>query len=730
MTINSETRVAGPFDGNDSTVSFPFTFKVFDSDEVRVVAETGAIETDLELGTDYTVVLNADQNAAPGGSVVLAAPLPTGTRLTLTSALEMLQPVDLTNQGGFYPRVINSALDRLTILLQQLASVVSRTLKFPLSDGPVGDLPGRSARAGTVLAFDEATGEPVAGPDISSVNGVAGALVAINTVSNNIVDVNTVADNIADLSNFSGVYYGPSATDPTTRRDGSPLQVGDLYFNTFTDALRTYNGTAWRESVSGVVTVQNLSGDGVRTQFPLNYAPESEVITHVFIGGAYQQKNTYELGGANGNVLIFNEAPAAGTDNIEVVVSSLTPSDDKLRQELAEPTGGATLIATPSGGVVADVFSEDAQKGSALIPYRSSAATPSSQTIKDKLDQFELPADSLGGKAGAVLRVLEGNWPAATGSGGRSYFFNPDSVDTAAFSKNSVVVLGGRGPSYLVTVGANAELAFHGGGGDTLLDHLAGTVCGGAHHKMTKNNAATPTGSHGFIGGGSYQEVYGDYAVVVGGTLNKNHAIKATIVGGDSNRIGNITDQSVGRNGFIGGGYLNTMDGQYAWIPSGQLCKAQKDYSSAWGYSARSSLYGTMANSSGKFSVDGDNNTLRGRLRRVTTDGIPTQLLLDGSSQALVMGRNTLWTGRVLISALRTDTVETASYSLTFSAYCDSSVVVTIKSQSLTVLHEDNSSYNVDVTASGSNVSIRAIGVAASNIRWSASFEIDELRNI
>lgn len=342
MTINSETRVAGPFDGNDSTVSFPFTFKVFDSDEVRVVAETGAVETDLALGTDYAVTLNADQNAAPGGSVVLVDPLATGTRLTITSALEMLQPVDLTNQGGFYPRVINSALDRLTILLQQLASVVSRTLKFPLSDGPVGDMPGRAVRAGTVLAFDEATGEPVAGPDISSVNGVAGALVAVNTVAGNIADVNTVADNIVDVSNFSGVYYGPSATNPTTRRDGSPLQVGDLYFNTVTNAMRAYNDSAWRDSVTGAVTVQNLSGDGVKTEFLLDYAPESEVITNVFVNGVYQQKNTYALGGANGDVLIFNQAPPAGTNNIEVVVSSLTPSDDKLRQELAN--GKSALV--------------------------------------------------------------------------------------------------------------------------------------------------------------------------------------------------------------------------------------------------------------------------------------------------------------------------------------------------------------------------------------------------
>lgn len=383
------------------------------------------------------------------------------------------------------------------------------------------------------------------------------------------------------------------------------------------------------------------------------------------------------------------------TDEAKLVIRA----DDSLRHELSQPDGFNMV-----GGLPEELDS-----------------------LSIGVSQVETPL-SAGGQAYVYLKVQRGNW---TQQGGRVYFFNPDAVDVQSTLKNSVVVLGGRGDTgYRVTVGPNAELAFHGGGGDTLIDHLAGTICGGAHHKMTKNNAATPAGSHGFIGGGSYQEVYGDYGLIVAGTLNKNYATKATIVGGDSNRIGNITDQSVGRNGFIGGGYLNTLDGQYAWIPSGQLCKAQKDYSSAWGYSATSNLYGTMANSSGKFSVDGDNNTLRGRLRRVTTDGIATQLLLDGSSQSLVMGSNTLWTGRVLISALRTDTVETASYSLTFSAYCNSSGVVTIKSQSLTVLHEDNASYNVDVTASGSSVSIRAVGVAASNIRWSASFEIDELRNI
>ena len=343
MTINSETRVAGPFEGNDSTVTFPFAFKVFDSDELLVVRAADAGETVLVLGADYSVTLNPDQNASPGGSVTLAVPLATDSTLTLTSDLEFLQPLDLTNQGGFYPRVINNAFDRVTILLQQLKAIANRTLKFPLSDGAVGDLPGRAARAGAVLAFDHATGEPIAGPNIAQLGSVAAGLEAIATVAPHVDAIEIVADNITDVTNFADVYYGANATDPATRKDGTPLQPGDLYFNTVLSELRSYNGVQWGGGVTGTVTVQNLSGNGTQTEFLLDYAPESEIITQIFIHGVYQQKNTYEIGGPGGATLIFDTAPPAGTDNIEVVVSSLSPSDDVLRSDILS---GDFLTAT------------------------------------------------------------------------------------------------------------------------------------------------------------------------------------------------------------------------------------------------------------------------------------------------------------------------------------------------------------------------------------------------
>lgn len=134
MTISSTTRKAGPFDGNNVTVAFPFTFKVFaDSDVVAVKTDPANVETTLILTTDYTVSLNADQDTSPGGTVTLPSALLTDYKLTLTSDVPTLQAVELTNSGGFYPTVINDALDRLTIFSQELAEEVNRSVKVPIS---------------------------------------------------------------------------------------------------------------------------------------------------------------------------------------------------------------------------------------------------------------------------------------------------------------------------------------------------------------------------------------------------------------------------------------------------------------------------------------------------------------------------------------------------------------------------------------------------------------------
>lgn len=174
MTISSETRTAGPFTGNGVTTAFPFAFKVFQASDVLAVKTLTASSTDTTLVniTDYTIALNADQNANPGGTLTLVAgALPVGYTLTLTSAVSNFQTLLLTNLGGFLPTVINDALDRTVILIQQILRGVNASLKFPLSDGTAvsPQLPGKALRAGQYLGFD-VNGAPVAVGG-SAVNG-------------------------------------------------------------------------------------------------------------------------------------------------------------------------------------------------------------------------------------------------------------------------------------------------------------------------------------------------------------------------------------------------------------------------------------------------------------------------------------------------------------------------------------------------------------------------------
>jgi len=172
MTVSSTVRRAGPYVGNGVATSFAFAYKVFLASEVvvtKAVVATG-IESVLVLNTDYVVVLNTDQNNNPGGSIthpISGSPMASTHTLTLTSDVLKTQGTDIQNAGGFFPEVIEDALDREMIVTQQEAEKVNRTLRFPVSDAPANvNLPAVAQRASKFLAFD-ASGVPIAATSVT-----------------------------------------------------------------------------------------------------------------------------------------------------------------------------------------------------------------------------------------------------------------------------------------------------------------------------------------------------------------------------------------------------------------------------------------------------------------------------------------------------------------------------------------------------------------------------------
>ncbi len=164
MTISSESNTAGPFAGNGSTKAFPFAFKVFSTSELSLEKTSAAgVVTPLVFASDFGVLLNADQDAAPGGTItypLTGAALAVGETLIVSTDLPYTQLTDITNAGGFLPQVVEDALDRNVRLMQQQNARTARSVRAPLGE-LMANLPPAAERANMLLTFDD-DGDPVA----------------------------------------------------------------------------------------------------------------------------------------------------------------------------------------------------------------------------------------------------------------------------------------------------------------------------------------------------------------------------------------------------------------------------------------------------------------------------------------------------------------------------------------------------------------------------------------
>lgn len=128
MTVSTEVD-HNDYTGNGVTTSFPYTFRIFNkSDLVVQVVDLSENITELTLDTDYTVT---GDGGYTGGNVVLSSPLANGYQISISRELPVTQETDLRNQGKFFAEVHENAFDKLTMLIQQVRSLFSLSLRKP-----------------------------------------------------------------------------------------------------------------------------------------------------------------------------------------------------------------------------------------------------------------------------------------------------------------------------------------------------------------------------------------------------------------------------------------------------------------------------------------------------------------------------------------------------------------------------------------------------------------------
>lgn len=152
------------YNGDGAQTAFTFSFKIFATTDLDVViTDADGIETTLTITTNYTVAaLNND--FSNGGTVtVLAGSIPaTGEKITILRDLPITQTFSYTEGGKFPVSDHQDAIDKATLVSQEVDEKRDRALIGPVSD-PVGldmRLPAAANRADEFLFFDT-TGKPI-----------------------------------------------------------------------------------------------------------------------------------------------------------------------------------------------------------------------------------------------------------------------------------------------------------------------------------------------------------------------------------------------------------------------------------------------------------------------------------------------------------------------------------------------------------------------------------------
>lgn len=162
MPIEIELTQA-QFNGDDVTTLFPFSFPFLQSTDIVVtITDIDGVDTLQILGGDYSIS-GAGSNE---GSITMIVPPAIGERLTIQRDVPATQLLDLEFKGKLNSNAITAALDKLTMIVQQLSTLLfgGRVLRFPDTDPTTVDglLPPQAQRLAKFLRFDDINGNPQA----------------------------------------------------------------------------------------------------------------------------------------------------------------------------------------------------------------------------------------------------------------------------------------------------------------------------------------------------------------------------------------------------------------------------------------------------------------------------------------------------------------------------------------------------------------------------------------
>lgn len=422
MTVSTDSNKI-QFNGDDSTVNFPFAFPILeDTDLVVIHRDASDVPTTWVLNTDFTV----SAGPWPSGGTVTATTAPaTGETLTIKRVMTLTQLLDYITGGKFPSDSHEEGLDRLVMIAQQIDEILSRAVLLPettsLSDVPLPDpvaeyfLRWNSAGNAlenqqlltqgvlTVSAFMQTVLDDVTASDALTTLGFSAF---IKTLIDD-ADAETARETLGAISNVinwtSPVPLGSSfSVTGVTSAVATALNGTDIAFTDFgTEQLKTYrfNGTTWAILGSAL----SVTGIGARALATLNSTDVA------YIDSANNELRTYRFNGStwslvgSGLAVTGVGAPPALTALNSTDVAFIDSANDELR---TYRFNGSTWSLVGSGLSVAGAteYMIEALNG-------TDVAFLESNTQELRTYRFN---GSIWSQVGSSLAITGSGWPALT----------------------------------------------------------------------------------------------------------------------------------------------------------------------------------------------------------------------------------------------------------------------------------------------------------------------------
>ncbi|MEQ8370787.1 MAG: hypothetical protein RIE31_05140 [Alphaproteobacteria bacterium] len=173
MTVSIETT-RWEYAGDGTTTVFPYTNRIFAEGDLRVYAD-GTLQS---LNASYSIT---GAGSASGGNVVFMVAPADGVTIVMVRNVPQTQETDYVENDTFPAESHETALDKLTVLVQQLQDELDRAMKVPESEVLLDmTLPALTVRASQYLGFDS-NSQPVsyAAPAGTTSLSTFGALLAV-----------------------------------------------------------------------------------------------------------------------------------------------------------------------------------------------------------------------------------------------------------------------------------------------------------------------------------------------------------------------------------------------------------------------------------------------------------------------------------------------------------------------------------------------------------------------